>query len=286
MQAYLASLFPYFRNAFIPLAIMASICMALELILPKRRYSLWSYVRGVRNAAIYFAVAAIVWKAFYEGLAKLGLKPLLTVNFAAVLHSNNQVLGTAAAVLCGVVVAICGDFFYYWQHRTQHAVPFLWRLHSVHHSIRELTTWNSNHHISEPVISALFISIPLTLIHFDSGVVPATALTLITFQGHLSHSSTRLHLGWLRYVVGDNRFHRIHHSLERRHWNKNYGFFTTVWDSLFGTAIWPTKGEWPDVGLEDQTEAGSVRDYVLRPFVKLSPDIDGTVPETVLSSRP
>ncbi|MER8562721.1 MULTISPECIES: hypothetical protein [unclassified Mesorhizobium] len=28
-------------------------------------------------------------------------------------------------------------------HRAQHAVPFLWRMHATHHSIRELTAWTA-----------------------------------------------------------------------------------------------------------------------------------------------
>ena len=30
------------------------------------------------------------------------------------------------------------DFLRYWYHRALHEVPFLWRLHSVHHSVERL----------------------------------------------------------------------------------------------------------------------------------------------------
>ena len=54
-------------------------------------------------------------------------------------------------------------------------------------------------------------------------------------QGNYLHSPIRLHLGVLgRYIV-DNRVHRIHHSLEPAHFDKNFGMFTTLWDRLFGT---------------------------------------------------
>lgn len=94
----------------------------------------------------------------------------------------------------------------------------------------------------------------------------ALTMTLITFQAHLSHSSTRINLGPLRYIIGDNKFHRIHHSLEAHHRRRNYGFFTTIWDTVFRTAYWPSKNEWPEVGLRDQPEPLTARDYVMFPF--------------------
>ncbi|AFT90608.1 sterol desaturase family protein [Paraburkholderia phenoliruptrix] len=256
----------FFVKSFKLVAIFATLCVALEVIFPAYRYSFASYVRGVRNWIIRIGLGAIVWHGYAVGLEWLGVEPLLTVNFATLLHSDNAIINVGFAVLSGVLVAIAGDFFYYWMHRAQHAVPFMWRMHATHHSIRELTAWNCNHHVSEPLIYAVFVALPLTLIHFKSGVVPAVAMTLIAFQAHLSHSSTRINLGPLRYIIGDNKFHRIHHSLELQHRRRNYGFFTTIWDTIFGTAYWPKKDEWPEVGLRGQSEPLTVSDYFMFPF--------------------
>ncbi|CAD6562758.1 sterol desaturase family protein [Paraburkholderia sabiae] len=256
----------FFVKSFRLVAIFASLCLVLELILPAYRYSFASYVRGVRNWIIRIGLGAVVWHGYAVGLERLGVEPLLTVNFATLIHSDNAIINVGLAVLSGVLVAITGDFFYYWMHRAQHAIPFMWRMHATHHSIRELTAWNCNHHVSEPLIYAVFVALPLTLIHFESGVVPVVAMTLIAFQAHLSHSSTRVNLGLLRYVIGDNKFHRIHHSLEPHHRRRNYGFFTTIWDTIFRTAYWPKRDEWPEVGLRDQSEPLTVIDYFMFPF--------------------
>ncbi|WP_245437297.1 sterol desaturase family protein [Mesorhizobium helmanticense] len=224
------------------------------------------YARGVRNYIIRLGCGAFMWHFYAVSVGWLGIKPLVTINFGTLLHSDNAIINNGLAVLSGVLVAIAGDFFYYWMHRAQHAVPFLWRMHATHHSIRELTAWNCHHHISEPLVAAGLVSLPLTLFHFESGVVPFVAMTLITFQVHLSHSSTRINLGPLRYIIGDNKFHRIHHSLEPHHQRRNYGFFTTIWDTIFATAYWPKKNEWPEVGLRDQSEPLTVRDFVMFPF--------------------
>ncbi|MEM5373343.1 sterol desaturase family protein [Paraburkholderia azotifigens] len=256
----------YFVNSFKLVAVFASVCVALELIFPAYRYSFASYVRGVRNWIIRIGFGALIWHLYAAGLQWFGVKPLLTIDFGAMLHSGNTMVGVTMAVLSGVLVAIAGDFFYYWMHRAQHAIPLLWRMHATHHSIRELTAWNCNHHVSEPVVYALFVALPLALIHFDSGFVPAIAMTLISFQAHFSHSSTRLNLGPLRYIIGDGQFHRIHHSMDPHHRRRNYGFFTTIWDTAFRTAYWPERDEWPEVGLRNQSEPHTVRDYVMFPF--------------------
>ncbi|WP_353642728.1 sterol desaturase family protein [Mesorhizobium sp. WSM2239] len=255
-----------FVESFKLVVIFATVCAALELLFPAYRYSFASYVRGVRNWIIRLGCGAFIWHFYALSLGWLGIKPFVTIDFGALLHSDNAIINNGLAVLSGVLVAIAGDFFYYWMHRAQHAVPFLWRLHATHHSIRELTAWNCHHHISEPIVYAGLVALPLALFHFESGVVPAVAMTLITFQTHLLHSSTRINLGPFRYIIGDNKFHRIHHSFEPHHWHRNYGSFTTIWDTIFRTAYWPKKNEWPEVGLRDQPEPLTVRDYVMFPF--------------------
>jgi sterol desaturase/sphingolipid hydroxylase (fatty acid hydroxylase superfamily) len=55
------------------------------------------------------------------------------------------------------------------------------------------------------------------------------------------------HFGKLNRVVVDNRFHRIHHSVEPQHLDKNFGIWLSCWDYMYGTAYTPKPGEWPKV---------------------------------------
>jgi sterol desaturase/sphingolipid hydroxylase (fatty acid hydroxylase superfamily) len=210
----------------------------------------------------------LTWRASTLAFQWAGIHPLLTIDVGAILHTNNQTLNIAGEIGAGIVVAMIADFFYYWFHRLQHAVPFLWRFHAVHHSIREMGAFNCNHHITEDAFRLPFVALPLALVQFQSGFVPAVAVLLIGAQPIFEHCCTRLHLGPLRYLIGDPRFHRIHHSLERKHWHVNFGSFTTVWDSLFRTAMFPQKGDWPEVGLADQPEPMTIKDFVIHPFVR------------------
>lgn len=164
------------------------------------------------------------------------------------------------------------DFFDYWMHRAQH--KWLWRQHSIHHAIEELSGVNSYFHWTEPFLRVALISLPAAyIVGFDDAPSLFLIELLVRIQGNYLHSPTRLHVGALRRLIADNRFHRIHHSREARHFDKNFGAGTSIWDQLFGTAYFPARDEWPETGMFDQPEAASLSDFMWRPFRRLPSDI-------------
>jgi sterol desaturase/sphingolipid hydroxylase (fatty acid hydroxylase superfamily) len=131
---------------------------------------------------------------------------------------------------------------------------------------------NNNHHFTEEIFRIPFITIPMTLlISVDQGLVPIIITTLIGMQGQYEHSTTRLHLGPLRYIVADNRYHRLHHSLNREDWGHNFGSFVPFWDIVFRTARFPAKGYWPPVGVPGVPEPKTLRDFLFMPFYRRKP---------------
>ncbi|WP_244562494.1 hypothetical protein [Ensifer aridi] len=68
--------------------IFATLCAALELAFPAYRYSFASYVRGVRNWIIRLGWGALIWRLYAVSLDWLGVKPLVTINFGTLLHSD------------------------------------------------------------------------------------------------------------------------------------------------------------------------------------------------------
>jgi sterol desaturase/sphingolipid hydroxylase (fatty acid hydroxylase superfamily) len=85
-------------------------------------------------------------------------------------------------------------------------------------------------------------------------------------MGQMTHANSKISYGCLRYVIAEPRFHRVHHSIERRHFDKNFAFMFPVWDVIFGTAYFPAPEEYPKTGLANQKEPRSVRSYLLAPF--------------------
>ena len=135
------------------------------------------------------------------------------------------------------------DFTYYWMHRLQHALPWWWALHSMHHSQRQMSCWTNDR--GSPV-DGFVQSIILALVGVVMGVDPdqfAWLMLLGELVQNLSHANTRLHFGRvLDRVLVSPIFHRLHHMRvdpERPtlH-NCNFGQVFSVWDVLFGTALY------------------------------------------------
>ncbi len=241
-----------------------------ELLWAHNRYSWRSRLRGAMFWLSYIIITVLFFTWFNQFWRGLGIEPLFKLQLGWLASSPYPALKVAGWILISLLAAILGEFFYYWFHRAQHRYAWLWAFHSEHHALREMSAWNSNHHFSEEILRIPFITLPLTLlVQVDTGYIPVLIILLLGLQGQYEHSHTRLHLGPLRYLIADNRFHRIHHSVEAQHHNKNFGSFSSVWDQVFGTAHFPARHEWPDTGIAEHDEAKTLNDYLLRPFRKL-----------------
>jgi sterol desaturase/sphingolipid hydroxylase (fatty acid hydroxylase superfamily) len=264
-------------NAFlIRVAVPAEACLAyllIEAALPLGRRNSWrSYWRGARFMVVAAAVSVVAFTLIDQVIDLAAFKPLVLLDLTPLTGSAILPVRIAGWLVAGLAVSMIGNVFYYWWHRAQHAVPVLWRFHKVHHSIGELSALNSYHHVTEDVLQYFLVLLPTALlIGVDSGYVPALVLAVLRTQTFYIHSSANINIGPLRYVIGDNRFHRLHHSTEPRHFGKNFGTTTPLWDVLFGTACFPRKGEWPNTGLADVAEPDRVADYLLMPFAAPTP---------------
>jgi sterol desaturase/sphingolipid hydroxylase (fatty acid hydroxylase superfamily) len=252
----------------------AAAVVVLELLLPKSRYSVMSRVRGAVFWVCYIAINALIFTTFYRAMSSLGWKPLVTVDLSFLSSSPYSPLRFTGGCVAAVLLVWSADFLYYWFHRLQHASPLLWRFHREHHSLEEMSAFSSNHHFLEEALRLPFVTLPLLLIvHFEQGYVPWIFATLLAAQSIYEHSCTKISLGPLRYIIPDNRYHRIHHSTDPSHFGKNYGSGSAIWDWLFGTIYCPKPGEWPVVGLEGHPEPKTVKQFLFRPFLTASPAV-------------
>ncbi|WP_395374907.1 sterol desaturase family protein [Marinicella sp. W31] len=142
------------------------------------------------------------------------------------------------------------DFFYYWFHRLQHESRYLWQQHELHHSERSLNvTTGGRHHWMEDSMRIFVILIPMSfLIRLDAEKVGLIWATFMLW-GYFIHLNIRLDMKFLTPVFGGPQYHRIHHSREGKHWNKNYAAFFPIYDIVFGSYYRPGKGEYPKTGL-------------------------------------
>lgn len=142
------------------------------------------------------------------------------------------------------------DFARYWSHRLRHRVAFLWEFHAVHHSQRNMNPFTE--HRVHPFELVLHYSIFGSIVVFCGlGMREAVVLGAIGVAlSRLYHSRFRADYGILRYVLVTPQSHRIHHSLQRDHFDANFGTTLSIWDRIFGTHV-EAKHEYPDEGVED-----------------------------------
>jgi len=230
----------------------------IEFAFPRERHS---FQRRLTNLSFWaVTIPVTIASSAYLGLVwrSLGIEPIVNVplDFAW--------MGPLSYVFAAIVAAIVGDFFLYWFHRAQHA--WLWRFHAVHHSIKELNAVNSYAHITESTFQNLFVVIPTSLFVVDVGPILPYLVIIMRLHPIFIHSPVKLHFGFLRCIFVDNRIHRIHHSIEEHHFDKNFGVFTTLWDRLFGTAYFPSRDEWPATGILEADEPRTVGEWLLMPW--------------------
>lgn len=182
-----------------------------------------------------------------------GVPPLLRVDLPGL-------VGEALAVL---ILLLLVDFLRYWEHRFQHR--FFWPVHALHHAETNLSAATSYGHPLQFVSGFLLISLPLSLFEIGSVLTPIWVSVVVVFMEFFIHSPTHLGAGWLRWLIVDPAYHRIHHSIEERHFDRNFAVTFSFWDRLFGTSCMPAADEWPDTGIREAEPPQTIAQFLAFP---------------------
>jgi sterol desaturase/sphingolipid hydroxylase (fatty acid hydroxylase superfamily) len=169
-----------------------------------------------------------------------------------------------------LIVFVLTDFSNYWTHRLHYDTKALWPLHAVHHSASVLTplTAYRQHPLSGMVSIALTTVIfgvifglmvgtftPDLSIAEIAGANAFVVLTNMTVTNFL-HSHIWISFGpKLEHVLISPAMHQVHHSIEPRHFNRNYGQALAIWDWMFGTLYVIREKEVVTFGLDDEADA-------------------------------
>lgn len=232
--------------------------MALwEWLAPRRRLGLGRHGRWVGNLGIL--VVDIVAVRLVVPLTLVGAAAIAAARGVGLFHWLG--LPGLLALPLGVVAL---DLVIYGQHRLFHAVPLLWRLHRVHHADVDIdVTTGVRFHPFEILLSLAIKLAAVTAL----GVAPFAVLVfevLLNATSMFNHGNVTLPSrleGALRWIVVTPQMHEIHHSVERRETDSNFGFNLPWWDRLFGTyRAAPAAGlKDLDIGLPDFRDAGEQR---------------------------
>ena len=138
-----------------------------------------------------------------------------------------------------IEVLLIADLIFYLFHRLFHAVPALWRIHAIHHSIEEMD-WLAAHriHPADQIITKGASLVPCFALGFADTAIVVYALAY-HFHTCLLHANIRLGFGPLRWLFTSPNFHHWHHCRDVEAWDRNFATQLAVWDFLFGTAYLP-----------------------------------------------
>ncbi len=196
--------------------------------------------------------------------------PLSATAFA--LWVTEHDLAAFGVTLWTIPAIILLDLLIYWQHRLSHEVPFLWRLHKMHHSDNWLDVSSAlRFHPLEILLSMLLKFIAIWLFGISALAVMWFEV-ILNSTALFNHSNIRLPADrWLRLFIVTPDMHRVHHSVDVAETNSNYGFNIPWWDRWFGTYIaQPRVGHTQlNIGLDDYPQGEtSWQQLLLMPFMK------------------
>lgn len=144
-------------------------------------------------------------------------------------------------VLQSAIALVVLDLVQWSVHKTLHKYSFLWRIHQVHHSVKDgEMDWIVSFRFSwvEPVIYKVAMYVPAMWFGFAPEALFFHAV-VGTLVGHLNHSNTPWKYGLFKYLINTPHMHLYHHAYSAPAKGHNFGIIFSCWDWIFGTAHFP-----------------------------------------------
>ncbi len=195
----------------------------------KLEYSKWRHARTNLSLLGFVVLINVIF-----GIATAGVFVWLANSNFGLLALVNWPLW--AELLLSIVVL---DFLaQYVAHVMLHKVPFMWRLHIVHHSDThvDVTTGTRHHPLdfifreSMALLAVIVLGMPLAYYLF---------YRIITiFFTYWTHANIRLSPKLntaLGYLFVTPSMHKVHHHHTLPHTDSNFGNMLSIWDRIFGT---------------------------------------------------
>lgn len=206
-------------------------CAIWEVLYPRKMLTQNKWLRWVNNLGL----------VGLNGLLIMLLMPI--VAFSAAQWAQEHQIGVfnylgLPSWLVILLSLLLLDAIIYGQHVLFHRVPYLWRLHRMHHADQDIdVTTGARFHPIEILLS-MWIKIGAVLL---LGIPPSAVLLfeiILNASAMFNHSNAKLALkvdDWLRKWLVTPDMHRVHHSIIPKETHANFGFCLSIWDRLFGT---------------------------------------------------
>jgi sterol desaturase/sphingolipid hydroxylase (fatty acid hydroxylase superfamily) len=199
----------------------------------------WRPFFGQRHGRIGHAGHNLALALFNTVILGLGFG-YITTTVAGWTEQNQygllSLLGFGGPVRFVLALVLLDGWMYCW-HRANHAIPFLWRFHRMHHSDRHMdVTTATRFHLGEHVGSAALRLGLIPLLGFEVwNLVIYDTLVIAFTQFHHADISIGRWDRWLRWLIVTPYMHKVHHSDWRQETDSNYSTVFSIWDRLFGS---------------------------------------------------
>lgn len=120
-------------------------------------------------------------------------------------------------------------------HIAQHRIPFLWAMHSLHHSdpnMAALTT--QRHYWADPLIKQVTIW-SLALMIFSPTPAIYAAYGLASLWNIFTHADLPVNFQRWSWLLNSPAYHRRHHSILPEHYDQNFAAMLPIFDVICGT---------------------------------------------------
>ncbi len=133
-----------------------------------------------------------------------------------------------------VLALIFYDLCYYWLHRLGHESAILWAAHVVHHQSQDYNLSTALRQTSSGALLGWVFYIPMALAGVPPEVFGIVALVDLLYQFWV-HTEHVPKLGWFDRWFCSPSNHRVHHAVNDRFVDRNYGGMLVIWDRMFGS---------------------------------------------------
>jgi len=253
--------------------------------IPRTVYFHRSAIADYKFVAVDLTIQAVLYTPLITGISQLVHRPLALVITPIAVGELPFTSSLVRSIVMAVLTVALADFVFFFAHFSMHRVPILWHFHETHHSAETLTPVTVYRvHPVESLVNGIAGAIASACIVLPYEAHSGTEPGVLTFYGvnsvlfvfflvafQLRHS----HI-WLSYGPVLSRIfispaqHQIHHSVDPKHWNKNYGFTFAIWDLLFRSLYVPKTHEVITFGVpgSDPDDFATVWKIYWLPFVK------------------
>jgi sterol desaturase/sphingolipid hydroxylase (fatty acid hydroxylase superfamily) len=140
------------------------------------------------------------------------------------------------AVWAWLLAIVFYDFCYYWNHRVGHECALFWAAHVVHHQSQYYNLSTALRQSASSSLLGWVFYLPMAIAGVPVGMFAIAAVVDLLYQFWI-HTELVQRLGWFDRWFASPSNHRVHHAVNDRYVDRNYGGILMVWDRLFGTFV-------------------------------------------------